>query len=696
MNRKVNSCTACRAAVLSLVWAGLILSLPVGCPRQASPNQAPVANDDSVTAAFETPTAITLSGSDPDNNPQSLRYSIVSQPGHGTLTGSPPNVTYTPGTGFAGQDSFTFEVNDGAADSDVATVSITVSPLSSQPPVANPQSVSVADNTPTAITLTANDPDNGPQALAYSIVSQPSHGSLTGSPPSVTYTPHSGYHGSDSFTFKANDGAADSNVATVSMAVGPPPQGGDDGPHYGPSDGFTRPTFPTIAGVDFTAFPPNPPRPYQPTAGGRFWYVATTGNDGAAGTADAPLASVNAAEAAAHTGDVILVADGEYTIGSDEYNALTLATPGVTLAAQNIGMVTLRPPIPTDIVAIGIAAVADNLVVDGFVLAGFRSDGIQFGRLDQPQRGLVLKHLIIDGAGDDGLRSAVADTNPNPTPVVQGLLLYDVWLRNITGVGFNCGEGPCNDVRLEALRVEMTPPAGETGSGADAVGFENGDNIVVFNAEVGGAAADGLDFKCTRVAIANVVVHDLARNGIKLWHGGDVINALVYNTGADAAVVVKVGRCRLLNSIIAYHAVGEEAYAATVGYDDPGEAGQLEVLNTIFFQNTGPLWVSDAYTLNMGNSIFFDSPFEDIVWRGIRVSDGGDSFAALESAGGGAGNRLIDPGFVAPQSGDFSLAPDSLARNSGTIAVEAFPDFDLHGQPRVQGTAVDLGPVEGP
>lgn len=91
--------------------------------------------------------------------------------------------------------------------------------LPNLPPHADDQSVSVPINTPKAITLTAGDPDNGPQALTYSIVSPPQHGTLTGTPPNVTYAPNTGYSGPDSFTFKANDGAADSNTATVSITV---------------------------------------------------------------------------------------------------------------------------------------------------------------------------------------------------------------------------------------------------------------------------------------------------------------------------------------------------------------------------------------------------------------------------------------------------------------------------------------------
>ena len=87
------------------------------------------------------------------------------------------------------------------------------------PPVANAQSLVVAENGSLPITLTAADPDG--DALTYAIVGSPAHGALSGTPPAVTYLPAAGYFGSDSFTFKANDGLSDSNVATVAIVVKP-------------------------------------------------------------------------------------------------------------------------------------------------------------------------------------------------------------------------------------------------------------------------------------------------------------------------------------------------------------------------------------------------------------------------------------------------------------------------------------------
>ena len=91
-------------------------------------------------------------------------------PAHGTLSGTAPNLTYTPAANYNGADSFTFKVNDGTVDSAPATVSITVTPVNDAP-VATPQSVSTAQNTAKAITLAGTDVDGS--ALTYTVVTQP-------------------------------------------------------------------------------------------------------------------------------------------------------------------------------------------------------------------------------------------------------------------------------------------------------------------------------------------------------------------------------------------------------------------------------------------------------------------------------------------------------------------------------------------
>src|SRR5262249_53358433 len=118
---------------------------------------------------------------------------------------------------YNGSDSFTYKVNDGSLESNIATVAITVVAVDDAP-VAADQAVTTDEDTAKAIVLAATDVDTV-TALSYSIVVGPTHGTLTGTAPNVPSTPAANYNGADHFTFKANDGSLDSNVATVSITV---------------------------------------------------------------------------------------------------------------------------------------------------------------------------------------------------------------------------------------------------------------------------------------------------------------------------------------------------------------------------------------------------------------------------------------------------------------------------------------------
>ncbi len=160
--------------------------------------------------------SITLEGSDPDNN--ILTFIIVTSPVHGTLSGANENLIYTPFGDYNGSDSFTFKANDGTTDSNIATVLITVTPVQDNP-TADSQSVILAEDGAQSIILSGSDVDG--DVISYSIVTQPSNGTITGASPTLTYTPYANYNGSDTFTFKTNDGLSDSNIGTVFITVTP-------------------------------------------------------------------------------------------------------------------------------------------------------------------------------------------------------------------------------------------------------------------------------------------------------------------------------------------------------------------------------------------------------------------------------------------------------------------------------------------
>jgi hypothetical protein len=475
---------------------------------------------------------------------------------------------------------------------------------------------------------------------------------------------------------------------TIAQDTTPEP-GICDGAICGPSGAFSVASFPTLTDIDWAAFPANPAHPY--TAAGQTLYVATDGRDTNPGTADAPFATLTYAAGQAQPGDLILVKDGEYALGEDgEYVALSLDTPGITLAAEHPGAVVLRPASADQ--AVGIAARGDDLIIDGFVLQGFRSVGIEYGRESSPQRNLVIKHVRIEQT-EEAVRSTYAGDGSQP--LVDGLLIYDLWLRDISLIGLQCGMGPCNNMRWEALRIDMRT-GGDTGnSGDDAIALESGENIVVFNAEITGASADGIDLKTARAAVANVTVHDIGRNGIKIWHGGDIVNALVYNTGADAAIVFEAGRYRVLNTLVARHSWGDSAYAMTAAYDEASEPGRVEIVNSVFYQNAGAVWISPAIELDVQHSLFFGSGNgQELIWGDVSVGEMDAPMSALEAAGGGSANLgFVDPGFADPAAGNYAWDVTSPLFDAGTAAAP-LPDFDLYGNPRVVGLAVDLGPVE--
>ncbi len=177
-------------------------------------NHVPQADDQSVNVNEDSSAAITLAGSDADGDP--LTFEVVTGPVSGVLTGTAPDLTYTPSDNYDGSDSFTFRVNDGTDDSALATVSITVAPVNDAP-VANDTSATTAEDTAASVTLTGSDIDG--DALTFAIATQPSHGTLSGSGADRTYTPDADYHGSDSFTYVANDGTVESLVATVSLTI---------------------------------------------------------------------------------------------------------------------------------------------------------------------------------------------------------------------------------------------------------------------------------------------------------------------------------------------------------------------------------------------------------------------------------------------------------------------------------------------
>jgi len=177
-------------------------------------NDTPVAMGQSTTTPEDTSVAIILEGFDVDSD--SLAFNLAAQPANGTLSGTAPNLIYTPAANFNGQDSFAFSVSDASSTSAVAQVSIQIDPVNDTP-VASSQALSMLEDQDLAVLLEGNDVDE--DNLAFAIAQPPPNGTLSGTVPNLIYTPTADFNGTDEFFFSVTDGTATSSVATVSITI---------------------------------------------------------------------------------------------------------------------------------------------------------------------------------------------------------------------------------------------------------------------------------------------------------------------------------------------------------------------------------------------------------------------------------------------------------------------------------------------
>jgi large repetitive protein len=172
---------------------------------------------------------------DADGDP--LTATLVTDVTNGTLVLDPDgSFTYTPGAGYVGSDSFTYEVSDDVNAVDTATVTIEVlDPDVNAPPVAVDDTYDTRPGTPldidpaTGVLTNDTDPDGDTiTVIAFSI---PANGTAAMfADGSFTYTPDAGFTGTDTFIYTISDGFGATDQATVTIEVRPnePPELTDD------------------------------------------------------------------------------------------------------------------------------------------------------------------------------------------------------------------------------------------------------------------------------------------------------------------------------------------------------------------------------------------------------------------------------------------------------------------------------------
>jgi hypothetical protein len=191
-------------------------------------------SDDSGTAgdSITNDNTLTLAGTAEANSTVKI-FDGATQIGTATANGS-GGWTYTTAALTDGPHSLTATATDGAGNtggtSTALNVTIDTAPPGDTAPVANNDSYGTAAGTTLAVpasepnNVLMNDTDADGDPLTAILVTRPTGGTLDlNDDGSFIFTPTAGFAGTTSFSYKANDGTLDSNVATVSITVAPPP-----------------------------------------------------------------------------------------------------------------------------------------------------------------------------------------------------------------------------------------------------------------------------------------------------------------------------------------------------------------------------------------------------------------------------------------------------------------------------------------
>lgn len=189
---------------------------------------AAVLNDDGFSTAFQTAITIEaadLLGDDSDVGGDALAIDSVGGAVGGTVAlDEDGKVVFTSASGFSGTASFTYRVSDGAFQSDAATVERTVGEAGNTPPEGAAVSFTTDEDEALTGNVLANDTDANDDALT-----------LNADGP-FTYTPDTDFGGTNSFTYRVDDGTEDGGTAAVTITV----PAVNDGGRESPADGRYR------------------------------------------------------------------------------------------------------------------------------------------------------------------------------------------------------------------------------------------------------------------------------------------------------------------------------------------------------------------------------------------------------------------------------------------------------------------------
>ena len=193
-------------------------------------NDAPVAVADTYETEEDTELNVAAPGvldndSDVEGDPLTAILDTDVEQGMLTLNAD-GSFSYLPEENFYGEDSFSYISSDGELESEVVTVTITVTPVNDAPVAVDDSYMTDQDKALEVLAVDgvlSNDSDIEDDPLTAILVADVQFGTLVLDPDgSFVYIPDQGFNGVDTFTYQANDSELDSDVATVTITVQPP------------------------------------------------------------------------------------------------------------------------------------------------------------------------------------------------------------------------------------------------------------------------------------------------------------------------------------------------------------------------------------------------------------------------------------------------------------------------------------------
>ncbi|SFM59905.1 gliding motility-associated C-terminal domain-containing protein [Chitinophaga sp. YR627] len=551
------------------------------------PNNPPTGTGDTKTTLRDTPVDGAVTGSDVDGD--ALTFTKATDPAHGAVVvRADGTYTYTPATGYIGSDSFTVTISDGKGGSTSVTANITVTTPPNNPPTGTGDTKTTLRDTPVDGAVTGSDVDG--DALTFTKATDPAHGAVVvRADGTYTYTPATGYIGSDSFTVTVSDGKGGSTTVTVNITVNTPP----NNPPTGTGDTKTTNRDVPVNG-------------------------AVTGSD-----VDGDVLTFTKATDPAH-GTVVVHADGTYTytptagyVGGDSFTVkIDDGKGGSTTVTVNITVTTPpnNPPTGT-----GDTKTTDQDVpVDGAVTGSdVDGDALTFTKATDPAHGSVV--VRADGtytytpatgySGNDSFTVKIDDGKGGSTTVTVNITVTPVVVPPVntppTGTGDTKttdqdvpvdGIVTGSDVDGDALTfTKATDPAhGSVVVRADgtytytpATGYSGNDSFTVkIDDGKGGSTTVTVNITVTPVVVPPVNTPPTGTGDTKTTDQDVPVDGAVTGSDADGDVLTFTKATNPAHGTVVVRADGTYTYTPASGYSgndsftvkiDDGKGGSTTV-----------------------------------------------------------------------------------------------------------------------